>query len=280
MPVTAWYWSTPSPPKNPSSSSTNPQSRYTASDDPDRIPPPHLRPASSTSPLLPDSHSSTSAISSTSTILSQQASQLSSPTPTSNAILVDPPATRTPEEQAQRQRKQLTIFGAGLAFTAFSSVITRRALRRKVHAVGLAPVHNPRSTIRTPARARGAHSRKQNHGSQNARQAGKGGQGVAADASEEVSGPIEAVEALTLATLNVFSVTIMSIGAGMWYWDILSTEDLKMKVRRGMGIEEDGIEGERRAEEEFEEWLAGVLERKERKEGEGKGTGGGDGEGR
>lgn len=66
---------------------------------------------------------------------------------------------------------------------------------------------------------------------------------------------------------------MMMSGGLLWALDISSLDDLQRKVRGRMGIDGTG-RGERQAEEEFEEWLATVLERKRRKEEEGNGGGG------
>lgn len=73
---------------------------------------------------------------------------------------------------------------------------------------------------------------------------------------------------------------MMLAGGLLWAFDISSLEDLRRKVRGGMGF---GGKSEREAEEEMEEWLASVLVRKEekvRRRGEGGVEGVGEGEGR
>ena len=81
--------------------------------------------------------------------------------------------------------------------------------------------------------------------------------------SANINGPIEALDALTVATANVFSVAIMSTGGLLWAFDIASIDELRAKIRGGLGV--DGEAGrESRAEKEMEEWLAGVLERKKK----------------
>jgi len=78
------------------------------------------------------------------------------------------------------------------------------------------------------------------------------------------SGPIVALEALYLATLNVFSWGLFATGGILWYADIASMDDLRRKVRGGMGVDGSG-RSEADVEEEMEEWLATVLTRKEEK---------------
>ena len=67
---------------------------------------------------------------------------------------------------------------------------------------------------------------------------------------------------------------MMVTGGLLWAFDISSLEDMRRKVRGRLGVDGSGrTEGD--VEEEFEEWVAGVLKRKEDKEkrrrgGEGK----------
>ena len=58
----------------------------------------------------------------------------------------------------------------------------------------------------------------------------------------------------------------MMFGGGLlWAFDISGLEDMRRKVRGGLGVDGSG-RSESEAEEEFEEWIAGVLKRKEDKE--------------
>lgn len=68
----------------------------------------------------------------------------------------------------------------------------------------------------------------------------------------------------------------MMMGGGLlWALDISGLEDMRRMVRGRLGV--DGVaRSERDVEEELEEWLAGVLKRKDEKE---KRKGGGSGEG-
>ena len=78
---------------------------------------------------------------------------------------------------------------------------------------------------------------------------------------------MEAVEALNVATVNVLSLAMLATGGALWYFDISSVEDARNKVRGGLGIDGTG-RTEAEAEEDFEEWLATVLSRKEAKQRE------------
>ncbi|KAI9882768.1 MAG: hypothetical protein M1823_005480 [Watsoniomyces obsoletus] len=125
-----------------------------------------------------------------------------------------------------RSRRQLSIFVAGATFLFISTAITRRSLYRRYKATLPAFYHfNNRPTI-------------------------------------PISGASEALEALNIATINVFSVSLMVTGGMMWAYDISSLEDLRRKVRAGMGVR--GTEQD--ADEEIEEWMASVLSRKDDRE--------------
>lgn len=78
----------------------------------------------------------------------------------------------------------------------------------------------------------------------------------------KVNGALEAFEALNIATVNVFSFAIMMTGGVLWALDVSTLEDLRRRVRAGMGVSGDG----KNADEEMEEWVASVLARKERRE--------------
>lgn len=124
------------------------------------------------------------------------------------------------------------IFGAGLAFFAFSLLITRRSFARRRLA------SNPAFYTNAPA-----------HHEQQA---------------AKVNGAIEAFEALNIATVNVLSVAMMTAGGAMWYLDINSMADARKMIRGGLGVDGTG-RTEQQAEEDFEEWMATTLARKEQK---------------
>lgn len=57
----------------------------------------------------------------------------------------------------------------------------------------------------------------------------------------------------------------MMLGGGLlWGFDIWGLEDMRRRLRGGLGFDGSG-RSEKDAEEEFEEWLATVLARKEKK---------------
>ena len=57
----------------------------------------------------------------------------------------------------------------------------------------------------------------------------------------------------------------MMTGGAAWAFDVSTLEDLRRKVRGGLGVDGSGRD-EQEVEAEFEEWLATVLARKEDKE--------------
>jgi hypothetical protein len=82
---------------------------------------------------------------------------------------------------------------------------------------------------------------------------------------------LEAFEALNLATINVVSFSMMAAGGTLWAFDISSMDDMRRKIRGGLGVDGTG-RSEQDAEEEIEEWLATVLARKDEKERKRKGA--------
>jgi hypothetical protein len=139
--------------------------------------------------------------------------------------------TSEPAPQPNPNRNKV-IFGAGLAFFAFSLLITRRAFTRRRLA------SNPAFYTNGPA-----------HHEQQA---------------AKVSGAMEAVEALNIATINVLSVAMMATGGALWYLDINTMAEARRLIRGGLGVDGTG-RTEEQAEEEFEEWMASTLARKDQK---------------
>ena len=138
---------------------------------------------------------------------------------------------QSPREVNPNRNK--VVFGAGVAFFALSILITRRSFARKRLQA------HPAFYTDAPANV--------------ARQAAK------------TSGAMEALEALNIATINVLSVALMAGGGAMWYLDINSMADARRMLRGGLGVDGTGRD-ESQAEEEFEEWMATVLARRDSKE--------------
>lgn len=81
--------------------------------------------------------------------------------------------------------------------------------------------------------------------------------------SYEFNGAFEAFEALSIATVNVASVTIMAVGGVAWATDISNFEELRTRLREKMGFEL-GKGGEAKVDKEMEEWLSSVFEKADR----------------
>ncbi|KAK0510035.1 hypothetical protein JMJ35_007429 [Cladonia borealis] len=142
----------------------------------------------------------------------------------------DPPAPQSNSLTSPRSLRQLSLFLAGATFFTLSSLITRRSLARRQKSVFPSFYHPSNRPPQTP-----------------------------------INGAFEAFEALNLATINVTSFMMMVVGGMGWALDISGLEDLRRLVRGGLGVDGTG-RGESEVEEEWEEWLAGVLKRKEEKE--------------
>lgn len=161
------------------------------------------------------------------------------PTPAQSVVQnvpVEP--TRSPEENFNRSAKQLGLFGAGAGFLLLSAIVTKRAVARKI--AENAPKHFQPS----------------HHGPR------------PAPRLQEERGQDQAIaaQALGLATLNVFSFGIMLTGGIMWAFDISNPEELRTKARAKLYGPNGVVDKD--AEEEIEEWIAGVLSRKDKKEDE------------
>lgn len=60
---------------------------------------------------------------------------------------------------------------------------------------------------------------------------------------------------------------MMGVGGLLWYLDINSMEEGRRFIRGGLGVDGSG-RSEKEAEEDFEEWMASTLARKDVKEAE------------
>lgn len=172
----------------------------------------------------------------------EQASQVAQLPPSRSLITQQPPHVepeRTPREQFTRNAKQLGLFFAGAGFLTASALIARRAVARRM--LDSLPGfyqpshHGPKPPPRGP--------------------------------KEKGEDQLVAVEALGLATLNVFSFGVMMTGGLMFAFDISNVEELRRKARGSLygtnGVVDDA------AEQQVEEWIAEVLSRKDKREGEG-----------
>lgn len=150
----------------------------------------------------------------------------------------EPSTQPSPQDQFRRSAKQLGLFFAGAGFLTASALISRRAVARKM--VDAYPKfyqpshHGPRPPPRGQA--------------------------------EKGEDQLVAVEALGLATLNVFSFGVMLTGGLMYAFDISNLEDLRRKARSKLYGADGAVDKE--AEQEIEEWIAQVLSRRDDKERE------------
>ncbi|KAF2720342.1 hypothetical protein K431DRAFT_226654 [Polychaeton citri CBS 116435] len=143
-------------------------------------------------------------------------------------------------DPAHRWRRQNALFFGGIAFTCLSLFVTRRSLIRK--RISTSPKTFTPSNPQHPPEAGIP-------------------EGTSKDAITKGDGALDAAHALGLATLNVFSFFLLSIGAGAKYFDIADMEDLRDKVRRGLGFDVYG--GNSNADKEIEGWVAEILARKD-----------------
>jgi hypothetical protein len=71
---------------------------------------------------------------------------------------------------------------------------------------------------------------------------------------------MEAFEALNIATINVLSLGMMTIGGLLYAFDISSVDDMRRNVRTRLGV--DGVQTDQEAEEEIEGLFASILSNK------------------
>lgn len=144
----------------------------------------------------------------------------------------------SPEEQFRRSVKQLGLFAAGAGFLTLSTLITRRAVARRMFESAPKMFQPSHHGPGIPPRGQ----------------------------KDKGDDAFVAVEALGLATLNVFSFGVMMTGGFMWAFDISNVEDLRRKARASLyGV--DGVV-DQAAEQQVEEWIAEVLSKKEKREKE------------
>ncbi|KAI1092893.1 hypothetical protein F5B19DRAFT_177416 [Rostrohypoxylon terebratum] len=133
---------------------------------------------------------------------------------------------------SQRSLKQLGLFFGGAGFMFLSTLVTRRAVARKYMATApkfYSPSNRPVNKIQS-------------------------------------DNSLIALEALKLATINVMGFGIMFAGGLSWAFDVSSVDDIRRMARRN--YEKQGVPADEEAEREIEEWIAGVLGRKEKREEE------------
>lgn len=123
------------------------------------------------------------------------------------------------------------LFAGGAALTLFTSALTRKALVRR-YRIAQPPFY--RSNNAPPPKTNGFP---------------------------------DAIEALTVATLNVCSWATMLAGGWMWALQIRNLEDLRQRLRSKIGGGANpATRSKQEVEEEIEEWVARVLARKAEKD--------------
>ena len=130
---------------------------------------------------------------------------------------------------SSRSRHQLGLFSAGSAFVVLSSLITRRAVLRRYQLPRPAFFHPSNMPPIAP-----------------------------------ISGALEALDALGIATVNVFSYGIMFGGGLMWAFNISTLAELKNRIKMPLDLksEEPGNE----ADGGTGTWLAAAIVLEEEKE--------------
>ncbi|KAK7914601.1 hypothetical protein PG985_012304 [Apiospora marii] len=139
------------------------------------------------------------------------------------------PDTRTPIF-SQRSMKQLGLFFGGAVFLTLSSLVTKRAVARKLQ------ITQPRFFIPSNSPVK----------------------------KLDGDNSLIAVEALGLATLNVFGFGIMTTGGLSWAFDVSTVAELRGMARKTLGA--DGSRTDEEAEREVEEWVAKMLFKKDGKD--------------
>src|ERR1700712_3963780 len=140
--------------------------------------------------------------------------------PTTDASTLNAPGPPSVEDSSlfsPRSRKQFSIFLAGSYFCLISSVITRRAVTRRIQWA------KP-TFFRT----------NQQHPEQ------------------KIDGGLEALEAITVATVNVFSWGIMFFGGVLWATDTSGIEEMRSKLRLRLRLSEEEQKG---SQEVVHEWV-------------------------
>ncbi|ESZ95826.1 hypothetical protein SBOR_3768 [Sclerotinia borealis F-4128] len=145
--------------------------------------------------------------------------------PISSSIIPPTAAPTTPPDSSlfsQRSRRQFGLFMGGAAFFALSAAITRRSLVRKYKSL-LPKFYTPSNHV------------------------------------PEFEGSMEALEALSVATVNVASGTVMFSGGLLWAFDISTFDDMQQRYRAKMGllVQETNPEDEK----QMEEWVTSMMVR-------------------
>ncbi|KMP02467.1 hypothetical protein CIHG_06477 [Coccidioides immitis H538.4] len=154
---------------------------------------------------------------------------MSNETSTNFSPPADNPPPQSPTQQSSRISNSTKLLVGGSLFFVLSALITRRSLARRRLAT-IPPYYTSATNHKPP-----------------------------------VNGAMEALEALNIATINVASLAMIGVGGAMHAFDINGMDDLRRKIRGGLGVDGTG-RSEKEVEEELEEWVVSVLNRKTEKE--------------
>jgi hypothetical protein len=129
-------------------------------------------------------------------------------TPQSSTTSPAPQNDDDPSVRLRRQKKQFSVMIAGTAFIVMSTIITRRGVARRIRW------------------AKPTYFRQNMH-----------------HPEQKFDGGLEALEALSVATVNVFSWSIFYAGGMLWALDIASLEEMRSKLRVRLGLSEEEQKG-------------------------------------
>jgi len=128
---------------------------------------------------------------------------------------------------SSRSRRQLGLFFAGSTFVVLSSLITRRAVVRRQQLTRPAFFHPSNMPPITP-----------------------------------INGTLEALDALGIATINVFSWGIMFGGGLLWAFNISTFAEFKNRMQMPLDLK-SGKETGNNSEDDTGTWLAAAIVLKE-----------------
>ncbi|KAF2432991.1 hypothetical protein EJ08DRAFT_647736 [Tothia fuscella] len=132
-----------------------------------------------------------------------------------------------------RSRRQFGFWATGGVFMLLSTLVTRRSIARRYQSIR-PPFFHPSNEAPVVT----------------------------------FNGPLEAVEALSLASLNVFSFSILITGGMFWAFDISSVKEWRDRTRAKLGYE-DSIAEEQSADggKTPDEWIVAVLDKEDEDKG-------------
>jgi hypothetical protein len=128
-----------------------------------------------------------------------------------------------------RSRRQFGLWATGGAFMLLSAMVTRRAVARRYKSIR-PPFFHPSNEAPVVT----------------------------------FNGPLEALEALSLASLNVFSFSVMMTGGMFWAFDIASVKEWRDRTRAKLGYE-DTVAAEQSTDggKTPDEWIVAVLDKED-----------------